>query len=456
LLDSTIVNVAVGTLGRELHVSVSTIQWASTGYLLAVAMAIPVTGWLAGRFGAKRMWLCSLLVFLAGSVLCGAAWNVGALIAFRVVQGIGGGLMMPIMQTLIMRAAGGRRIGKLMSVITLPALIGPILGPVAGGLIVGHCDWRWIFYVNVPVCVVAILLAWYKLPADLPTVARRLDVVGLLLLSPALAAVIYGLVQVGEQHGFANARVLAPLAAGVLLFGCFVYRAQHTAAPLIDLRLFRVRSFAASSALLLLSGLALFGSMLLLPLYYQQLRGASVIMAGLMLVPQGIGSLIARGAGGLTDRLGPRPVILASIVLTALGTAPFVFADANTSGLVLAAALVVRGIGLSAANIAVMVGAFRDVKPAQIPDASSTTRIMQQIGGAFGTAVLAAILETQQAGHPGAAGGAIAFGHTFGWALAFTALAVIPALLLPRRTPETPGPSVSPQSVQPGVPAGRS
>lgn len=175
----------------------------------------------------------------------------------------------------------------------------------------------------------------------------------------------------------------------------------------------------------------MFGAMLL-PLHYEQLRGRSVVAAGLLLGPQGLGSLLARGAGGLTDRIGSRPVVLVGTALTALGTLPFAYGGAHANGLVLATALVVRGAGLSAANMAVMVGAFRDLTPAQIPHASSTTRIMQQVGGSFGAAVLAVILQGQLADHSGVAGEAAAFGHTFAWALSFTALALLPALFLPQ------------------------
>ena len=428
LLDSTIVNVAIPTLGRDLHADVAAVQWVSTAYLLALAMAIPVTGWAADRVGAKRLWLASLTLFLIGSMLCGVAWDLGSLVVFRVLQGVGAGLMLPVMQTLLLRAAGGRQLGRLMAVVTLPALIGPILGPVVGGLIVGHLSWRWIFYVNVPVCLLAIVLAWRGVPADSASAPRRLDVAGLLLLSPALALLVYGLAQVGSHDGFGHAVVVVPLVAGGVLLTAFVARAFRSDLPLIDLRLFRTRSFAAASALLFLSGLSMYGALLLLPLYYQQVLGYGVVAAGLLLAPQGLGSLLARAAGVLTDRIGSRPVVLGGVVLTALGTIPFAFT--SSSGLVLAAAMVVRGLGLSSVMLAVMVGAFRDLRPEQIPDASSTTRIMQQLGGSFGAAVLAVILQRQLAGH--AAG--TAYAHTFGWALAFSAIAVLPALLIPRLT----------------------
>ncbi|WP_328465224.1 MDR family MFS transporter [Streptomyces sp. NBC_00448] len=426
LLDSTIVNVALRTLGRDLGASVATIQWVGTGYLLAVASAIPAAGWTAERFGAKRMWLVSLLLFLTGSVLCGAAWNVGSLVVFRVIQGIGGGLMLPILQTLLLRAAAGRPLGRLMAVITLPALAGPILGPVAGGLIVGHLDWRWIFYVNPPICLAALHLAWRHLPADTPTRVQRLDVTGLLLLSPGLAALVYALATAGTGAA-ARTRVLLPLALGALLLCAFTLRALRVRGPLLDLRLFRSRGFAASSALLFLSGFALFGSMLLLPLYYQQVRGASVVAAGLLLVPQGVGSLLARPAGGLADRIGPRPVVLAGFALTALGTLPFAFAARHPPGLLLAAALVVRGFGLSAANIAIMLGAYRGLGRADIPHAGVITRIAQQLGGSFGAALLAVLLQSALRHH----GTGSAYGLTFAVVLALTSAAAAPALLLP-------------------------
>jgi EmrB/QacA subfamily drug resistance transporter len=435
LLAATVVTVAIPTLGRELHAPVSTVQWVGTGYLLALAMTIPITGWAVERFGARRMWLAALLLFLAGSVLSGFAWDIGSLVVFRIVQGAGAGLLLPIMQTLIMRAAAGRNLGRLMAVITLPAVLGPALGPVVGGLVVAHLDWRWTFFLNVPFSVLAILLAWRRVPAAQPSSDQRLDLTGLLLLSPALAALIYGLVQTGH-----NGHSVLPLTVGGVLLVGFVWRALHTADPLIDLRLFGTRSFSAASTLLFMSGLAFFGVLFLLPLFYQQLRGTSVVVTGLLLAPLGLGSLLARVVGPVVDRVGPRPVVLASLVLTAAGTTPFALADQHTTEWLLAPALVVLGLGLSTANMAVMVGAYRDLSPEQIPHASSTTRIMQQLGGAFGTAVLAVILQRQLTGHPAAT----AFDTTFLWVLAFTAVAVIPALLLPRVTATRAGTATAP------------
>ena len=422
-------------------------QWVSTGYLLMFALAVPITGWACDRFGAKRVWLAALLLFLAGSVLCGAAWNLAALIGFRLIQGFGGGLMIPVLQTLLVRAARSRdRLGRLVAVATLPAVAGPVFGPIIGGLVVGHASWRWIFYVNVPVCLAGVLLAWRVLPADdAERRPARLDLVGLLLLSPGLGALLYGLASVGTDGGFWHVGVVAPLAAGAVLmtaFLCWAGRRQacsRNQPPLVDLGLFRVRSFSAAAALAFISGLSMYGAMLLLPLYYQQVHGASVLMAGVLMAPQGIGSLLARGAGPLTDRLGPRPVLLVSFALTAIGTLPFVVTGHGVSTVLLGAALVVRGAGLSAANIAVLAGAYRDLDPAQIPDASTATRIAQQVGASFGTAVLAVILASQLTTHPGAAG--TAYAHTFACALAFTTIAFLPVFALPGSRTRNVGPT---------------
>jgi EmrB/QacA subfamily drug resistance transporter len=192
VLDLTIVNVAVATIGRDLQASVATVQWVMSAFLLAFAMVIPISGWAMGRFGGKRLWLASLGLFLAGSVLCGLSWNMDSLIAFRVLQGASAGLMLPVFQNLIVEATGGRALGRAMALATLPALIGPMLGPVVGGLIISHLSWHWIFWVNVPFAVAGLLWAWRSLPADRRGTAERLDVLGLALLSPAVAAVIYG------------------------------------------------------------------------------------------------------------------------------------------------------------------------------------------------------------------------------------------------------------------------
>jgi hypothetical protein len=259
-------------------------------------------------------------------------------------------------------------------------------------------------------------------------------VLGLALLSPAVAALIYGLTEVARKGGFSHAVVLVPSALGLGLLVAFVLHALNTShEPLIDLRLFRKRSFSASTSLLFLSGFAVYGAMLLMPLYYQQLRGQSALVAGLLLVPQGAGVLLTRGlAGRLTDRMGARPVVLVGLALTVAGTFAYARAGLHTSELLLACSLVVRGAGVGMLTIPVTATAYLGLRPDRIPHASSATRLVQQIGGSFGAAVIAVILQTQMAAHAnGSAGLALAFAHAFWWSLGLAALAVVPALLLP-------------------------
>ena len=442
LLDTSIVNVAIAAIGRDLHTSVSTIQWVITGYLLSFAMVIPLSGWALARFGGRAVWTFSLALFLVGSIACGAAWNIGSLIAFRVVQGAGGGMMTPLITTLLVQAVGTSRIGRLMSAISLPIVVVPIFGPVIAGLIISNISWRWIFYVNVPICLVGLVLAWRELPAGRPqgggSAASRIDVVGLALLPPALVALLFGLAEVGSDGGFGHAGVLVPLIVGVVLLAAYCVHALRTSAtPMVDLKLFRSRTFTGASTLLFLAGLSIYGAMLLLPLYFQQVRHDSALVAGLLMVPQGIGSIAPRTlAGRLTDSIGPRLVVLAGIALAAVGTIPFALAGLHTSYWLLGAALVVRGAGLGLATIAVMAGAFQGLSREQVPHASSATRILQFVGGSFGAAILVAVILDRYAvthAGAGAAGLATAFADTFWWCTGFTALAVIPALLLAGR-----------------------
>jgi EmrB/QacA subfamily drug resistance transporter len=402
-----------------------------------MVVAIPVAGWAERRWGGKRVWMFALMLFALASVLCTLAWSASSLIGFRVLQGFATGLIIPLLQTLAVRAAGGHATSRLIAAISLPAALGPILGPVIGGVILNWLSWRWLFLVNVPVIAVGLLLASRFLPTDRPDPSAgraRLDWIGLSLLTPALAGILVGLSQLSEDGGIGHPTVLVPLLAGIALLAAFIGWASRPRErqPIVDIRLLRLRSLGSASAVLFTAGAAMYAALFLLPLYFQQLRGDSVLDAGLLMIPQGVGAIASRFAvGKLVDWFGVRAVTIASFALAAVATVPFALAGPGTRLWWLAVVLLVRGLGIGAVLIPPMSVAYQDTQPAGIAHASMNTRIAQQLGAAFGTAIVAVVLQSLL-GH-GAAG---AFQGAFWWAIGITLAALVPVLALPtgRRT----------------------
>ncbi len=439
LLDSTMVNVAIQSISVDFKCTMSVLQWVITGYMLAMGIATPISGWANNRFGGKQVYLFSLITFFAGSVLTALSWDIGSLIVFRLIQGLAAGLMVPTTLNLLVQISGGKQLGQLMSYISIPSALGPILGPVLGGVIVNGLGWRWIFYVNVPVILIAILLAVKGLPKDKISEHKgTLDWIGISMLSPAFAILIYGISQISSYGGITNSVVFVPLMISIVLMAAFIFYALcKKSAPVVDIRLFRSRNFSVCSILFFLSGLIINGSMLLFPLYYQQVRAESAFYTGLLLIPQSIGMLATQSwFGTLTDRIGSRWIVLTSLIITVLGTIPFAFADGSTSQVLLAAALLIRGAGIGGLLIPIMASAYIGIEENHVPDASTVTRILQTIGGAFGPAILATVIQTQLTVYQtmkAAQAEARAYNTAFWWSIAFAAIAVIPAFFLPKR-----------------------
>ena len=435
ILDTTVVNVAINHLTRDLDAPLSTIQWVVTGYMLALATVIPLTGWAAHRFGTKRLYMISLFLFIAGSVLCGFAWSAESLIAFRVLQGLGGGMIMPAGMTILTQAAGPQRIGRVMAIVGVPMLLGPIIGPILGGWLVDDISWRWIFFINLPIGIVALALALRILPKDEPSPTESLDVVGLALLSPGLATLIYGLAETGS-NGIDAAAAWLPILVGTGLIAAFVWhglRPENTN-PLIDLRLFTERSVAAAAMTITLFMLAFFGAMLLLPLYFQTVRGEGALDTGLLLAPQGFGAMLMMPiAGTLTDRIGPGRIVLCGIPTVVVSMAVFTQLTDTTSYWLIGGALFVMGLGMGATMMPTMSAAFQTLKRAAVPRATTALNIIQQVGGAIGTAIMSVLLSNALADRPPVPSEAAdAFASVFVWATIFLAVSFLPALLLPR------------------------
>ncbi len=431
ILDTTIVNVALDTLSKDLHSSISEVQWVVTGYLLALAAVMPVTGWMARRFGAKRVYLVSLLLFTLGSIACGLSNTLVALVVFRVLQGIGGGMIMPLAQLIMAQVAGPQRMGRVMGVVSMPAMLAPILGPVVGGLILQNLHWSWIFFVNAPIGVVAIYLGWRMLPDTDSGEAGPLDRVGLALLPASAALSIYGISKLGSGAPFGSLEVLVPLVVGIVMGVAFCLHALRIDRPLLDVRLYKNKVFAGASFTTFGLGAALFGAMILVPLYYQTVRHLSVIDTGLLNGPQGIGALIMMPiAGRLTERYGGGRIAIFGVSLLALSTIPLAFIGAHTSYWAISAVLFVRGISIGLGFMPAMTAAFAAMKPEQLSDATPQINVVMRLGSAVGVAILAVVLQRASVGAHTSEELAHAFAHTYWWAFGIALLSLIPCLML--------------------------
>lgn len=437
MLDITVVNVALDQLIIEFDTTLATMQWVATGYTLALATVIPLSGWAADRFGGKRVYLTAVVLFVAGSALAGCAWSAESLILFRVLQGLGGGMLLPLSTTILVGASGPARIGRLMAVLGIAMQLGPIAGPILGGWLVDGVSWRAIFFLNVPIGALTLLLGARVLPGDEPRPTERLDVLGLVLLSPGLAALIYGLAQVPGYGGVSHPGVYLPAGVGAALVAGFVWHAARTPHALIDLKLFRDRGFSVAAVTMVLIMIAIFGSLLLFPLYFQQVRGQGALQAGLLIVPQGVAMMIVMPiAGRLVDRGYAARLVPSGIVVVIGVFAVLTGLTGSTPYWVLAVALFVLGLAMGMVGMPNMSIALKTLRAQDIARGSTSLTIIQQSAAAIGTATLSVIL-TQQIPDPTAPPAVLAqaYASTFAWALPVLALALVSALLLPREEP---------------------
>ncbi len=426
LLDSTIVNVAVRTLSVDLHAGLGTVQWVVTAYLLALAAVIPVTGWAARRFGAARLYVAALAAFTVGSALCACSQSVGMLIASRALQGVGGGAIMPV-GTMIWTAQSSKaQMGRVMSLIAVPMVLAPTLGPTIGGLLIQDVGWRAIFWLNVPFGVVGAVLALRLLPQGKGGDAGRLDVTGLILASAGTVGVTYGLTELGAAAGLDMAAIVALLVGVAALVG-FVVHARRAKRPLLDLGLYASRAFTAASVATFALGAAMYSGMILTPLYFQIVRGEDVILAGLLVAPVGLGALLA---APFADRYGAGITAFTGAAMQAVSTIPFVFLTATTSYTPLCLIMVIRGAGFTLSITPIMSAAYRALPPSKIADATPQLNVLQRVGGAIGAATLIVILDDQLRHHSTPAGQASGFGTTYLWVLAITIAATVPTIVL--------------------------
>ncbi|MDX6349047.1 MAG: hypothetical protein QOF84_3837 [Streptomyces sp.] len=436
LLDTTIVGVALHSFTGYFNASLADAQWASTAYLLAMSSVIPATGWAAQRFGATVCWTASLSVFLVGSILCGTAWSLGSLIAFRAVQGLGASMLFPLMRIIVVEVAGRERMGQMMSTMAVPLLVAPVIGPVIGGALVQEFSWRWAFLLNVPITLTVIVLSALRIPNSKGQAPGHLDIVGLLTMGGGLSAVIYGFSKPAEGTSVADASVVLPMVAGVLLLATHGVRAARArTAGVVDFSLFRDRSFSASTTISLLNNFGLYGVVVLVPLFFQQAGGKGPMGAGVIMVAQGVGTAVAVLLVGrvIDTKSNPRALVLIGLLLVAVGITTFALADSAVTNPLLLAALFAQGIGLALAASPVMVTLYHSLPVTSVPAATTANAVSQQLGGAIGTTVVALLLQHYVSSAEGVAAG---FQSVFWWALAFVVITAVPALFLPAGRPQ--------------------
>lgn len=434
-LDATIVNVSLTSLASDLAVNLSTIQWVTSGYLLALTLVLPLSGWIVDRIGAKALYLGGFAAFTLTSALCGLAWSAPSLITFRILQGMSGGLLAPMAQMMIARAAG-RHMARVAGFMALPVLAAPVLGPVIAGLILDHASWRWLFLVNVPVGLLALVMAIVFLPADAAeTTRRKLDWLGLALLSPGLALFLYGADRLGAAVG------PACLGVGVLAIAAFVVVARRKgAAALIDLRLFHNPVFSVSATTQFLANGSLFAGQMLIPAYLVEACGRSPGEMGWMLAPLGLGMMVTYPLmGTLTDRFGIRRVSAGGALVAALASAALPYLALHGLNLfVLMPALFVRGMGMSAIGLPSMTAAYASVPRDTLPMATTSLNIVQRLGGPTLTTLCATVLGWMAALSGSDATPAIPFAWAFLLLVALQALSLLSALRLPLRLKDRP------------------
>ena len=388
-LDATVVNVSLSSLAVDLHSSLATIQWVTSGYLLALALMLPLNGWLVERIGAKSLYLWCFSVFTLSSALCGLAWSTNSLIAFRILQGMSGGLMAPMAQMMMARVAG-KHMARIIGYAAVPVMLGPILGPVIAGAILQHASWRWLFLVNLPVGVLAIVLAVLFLPNDREeTRSKELDLAGFVLLSPGLVLFLYGSDHLGERIGLTALLVSIVLLA---LFFRMAIRKGHRA--LIDLQLFKSRTFSASATAQFMSNGISFAGQMLIPIYLLRACGQSPSTTGWLLAPLGVGMICSYPwIGALTQRFGIRKVSAGGAFLAFAATLPFIWlASHGLVFAVLAGALFLRGVGLSAVGIPSISAAYASGRKQDLPMATTSLNIVQRLGGPTLTTLCATFL----------------------------------------------------------------
>jgi EmrB/QacA subfamily drug resistance transporter len=395
ILDTTIVNVALPDLGREFHADTAAIEWIVLGYLLSLALFIPASGWIGDKIGTRRVFLFALAMFTAASALCGQAQSLNELVVFRVLQGVGGGMLVPVGTAMLFRAFPPIERAKASTVLIVPTVLAPALGPVLGGWLVTDVSWRWIFYVNLPVGVVAFAIGFLFLREEREGTAGRFDLPGFVLSGGGLGLVLFALTQ-GPEKGWLSIEVLATGLTGITLFIGLVVVENRVPEPMLALRLFRERMFRNATVVLTLTYGSFIGVIFLMPLYLQNLRGFTPLESGLTTFPQALGVIVSSQiVGRLYHRVGPRRLIVFGMLGMSAVTLPLAFVTLDTGLWTIRAIMFVRGIAMAFAFVPMQAATYANIAPADTGRASAIYSTQRQVAAALGVATLGTVLVTR-------------------------------------------------------------
>ena len=403
ILDTTIVNIAVPRLQTAFGADLNSVQWVITGYTLAQGVAIPLTGYFSNRFGLKRFYIIALTAFTLGSLLCGLAWSLPVLIVFRVLQGFGGSFLLPMTITLLYREFPPQERGVATGFLGIPILLAPALGPSLGGYIVTYGSWQLIFFINVPIGILAIILSAVLLREFRPEGRERFDFGGFVFVSAGLASVLYALSSV-STNGWGSTKVLGFLIGGILALVIFVIIElsiiRREGQPLLDLTVFKTISFTSANLANICITFALFGGLFVIPIYLQNLRGLSAFATGLILIPQALGSMVSSLIGGrLVDRFGVRAVVIPGLFITAFAFWELSFLSLYTPYGWLQVLLILRGLGIGLVAQPLIVAALSEIPPRQLAQASAINSVVRSVASSLAVATLATVVQTQAKVH---------------------------------------------------------
>ena len=393
IMDVTIVNVALPTIGRDFHVRPDAVDTVAIGYLVSLAVFIPASGWLGDRFGGKRILLMSIVIFTGASALCGAAGSLGQLVAFRILQGAGGGLMVPVGMAMLFRTFPPSERVRASSIMIVPTAIAPALGPLLGGLFVTNLSWRWVFYVNVPIGAAALAFGFLFLKSQRQPDPGDFDLLGFVLAAAGLALIMYG-VSEGPFHGWRSALIVSTITCGAVLLAALIRVELRRMHPLIDFRLFSDRLFRSTNAVMALGAAAFIGALFLVALFFQDGLGLSALQSGLNTFPEAIGVMV--GAQVITRLLypvfGPRRVMVGGILLLSASLAALALVGVETNLWWVRVDMFIAGYGMSHVFVPSQAAGFATISPAATGRASTLFNAVRQVGSAVGVALLTTVI----------------------------------------------------------------